>query len=380
MRALLSVFDKTGLIDLGRGLADLGWELVSSGGTARALTEAGIDVTEVAEVTGAAEMLDGRVKTLHPDIHGGILADRSKPEHRADLEGRGIEPIDLVVVNLYPFTDRPGIEMIDIGGPTMVRAAAKNHAHVGIVTDPAHYGDVLEELRTGGALSDASRRELARAAFAHTAAYDAAIVAWFDETGSGDDPLPPTLHLALDRAQDLRYGENPHQVGARYRHAHDDGWWDGAVQHGGKELSFLNLYDTEAAWRLAHTLGDAPAVAVIKHANPCGVAVHEDVTTAYERAHACDPVSAFGGIVAVNRPVPVALAEALAPVFTEVVVAPAYEDGALDVLLQKKNLRVMEAPAPGDQTLDVRSIDGGLLVQTADLLTVDRSAWQVVTE
>jgi phosphoribosylaminoimidazolecarboxamide formyltransferase/IMP cyclohydrolase len=385
MRALLSVYDKTGLIELGEGLADLGWELVSSGGTAAALADADIPVTEVAEVTGAAEMLGGRVKTLHPDIHGGILADRSKPEHVADLEARGIELIDLVVVNLYPFTDQPGIEMIDIGGPTMVRAAAKNHAHVAIVTDPDRYGDVLDELRASVGLSDVTRRGLARAAFAHTAAYDAAIVGWFDEqdrisAGENADPLPPSLHLALDRAQDLRYGENPHQVGARYRRAHGEGWWDGATQHGGKELSFLNLYDTEAAWRLVHTLGAGPAVAVIKHANPCGVAVHADITVAYERAHACDPVSAFGGIVAVNRPVPAALAEALTPVFTEVIVAPAYEDGALEVLTAKKNLRVMEAPAPGPQVLDVRSIDGGLLVQTADELIVDRDAWQIVTE
>jgi phosphoribosylaminoimidazolecarboxamide formyltransferase/IMP cyclohydrolase len=383
MRALLSVYDKTGLAELGRGLVDLGWELVSSGGTARALAEAGVPVTEVAEVTGAPEMLDGRVKTLHPDIHGGILADRSRPEHRADLEARGIEPIDLVVVNLYPFTAEPGIEMIDIGGPTMVRAAAKNHAHVGVVTSPDRYRDVLDELAASASLSDATRRGLARAAFAHTAAYDAAIVGWFDEraeaVGEGVDPLPPTLHLALERAQDLRYGENPHQVGARYRQVGGTGWWDTAVQHGGKELSFLNLYDTEAAWRLVHTLGDGPAVAVIKHANPCGVAVHEDVTTAYERAHACDPVSAFGGIVAVNRPVPVALAEALAPVFTEVVVAPAFEDGALEVLAAKKNLRVLEAPAPGAPVFDMRSIDGGLLVQTADELVVDRAGWRVVT-
>ena len=385
MRALLSVYDKTGLTELGDALVGLGWELVSSGGTAAALVDAGVAVTEVSEVTGAAEMLDGRVKTLHPDIHGGILADLSRPEHVADLEARGIEPIDLVVVNLYPFTAQPGIEMIDIGGPAMVRAAAKNHAHVGIVTDPARYGDVLDELRESAGPSAATRRRLARAAFAHTAAYDAAIVGWFDEQdsaagGEDADPLPISLHLALDRAQDLRYGENPHQVGARYRHTHREGWWDGSTQHGGKELSFLNLYDTEAAWRLVHTLGDRPAVAVIKHANPCGVAVHEDVTTAYERAHACDPVSAFGGIVAVNRPVPVTLAEALGPVFTEVIVAPAFEDGALEVLTAKKNLRIMEAPLPGPQTLDVRSIDGGLLVQTADELTVDRDAWQVVTQ
>ena len=208
---------------------------------------------------------------------------------------------------------------------------------------------------------------------------------WLDEQdqaeeGARADALPSSLHLALDRVQDLRYGENPHQVGARYRHTHGTGWWDGATQHGGKELSFLNLYDTEAAWRVVHALGDAPAAAVIKHANPCGVAVHDDITTAYERAHACDSVSAFGGIVAVNRPIPVSLAEALVPVFTEVVVAPGFEEDALEVLSEKKNLRVLEAPAPGAQVLDVRSIDGGLLVQTADHLVVDRDAWRVVTE
>jgi len=338
-------------------------------------------VVEVAAVTGAPEMLGGRVKTLHPTIHGGILADRSRPEHRADLEERGITPIDLVVANLYPFTSDPGIELIDIGGPTMVRAAAKNHAHVGIVVDPADYGAVLDELRATGALSDATRRRLARAAFAHTAAYDAAIVEWFDATDPDGAPdLPPTLHLAAERAQELRYGENPHQVGARYRLAGRRSWWDDAVQHGGKDLSYLNLYDAEAAWRLVHELGDGPAAVVIKHANPCGAAVADDLTTAYTLAHECDPVSAFGGIVAVNGPMPRALAEALAPVFTEVVIAPAYEDGALEVLTAKKNLRVLEASPPGPPGLALRSIDGGLLVQTPDPVGVDRSSWSVVTE
>jgi phosphoribosylaminoimidazolecarboxamide formyltransferase/IMP cyclohydrolase len=377
-RALLSVYDKTGVVDLARGLVDLGWELVSSGGTATAIAEAGLPVTEVAAVTDAPEMLGGRVKTLHPMIHGGILADRSNPDHVADLEARGITPIDLVVANLYPFTSEPGIELIDIGGPTMVRAAAKNHAHVGVVVDPAGYGDVLDELQSAGALSDDTRRRLARAAFAHTAAYDAAIVSWFDD--GADDPLPASLHLAAERAQELRYGENPHQVGARYRFAGQQSWWDDAQQHGGKELSYLNLYDAEAAWRLVHELGAEPAAVVIKHANPCGAAVADDITTAYRRAHECDPVSAYGGIVAVNRPMPVDLAEALAPVFTEVVVAPAYEPGALEVLTAKKNLRVMEAPPPGPPALSVRTIDGGLLVQTPDPVTVDRSAWQVVTQ
>ena len=378
MRALLSVYDKTGVIDLAKGLVDLGWELVSSGGTASAIADAGLPVVEVAAVTDAPEMLGGRVKTLHPKIHGGILADRSNPDHLADLEARAITPIDLVVANLYPFTSDPGIELIDIGGPTMVRAAAKNHAHVGIVVEPSAYGDVLEELREQGTLSDATRRRLARAAFAHTATYDAAIVAWFDEEDG--EVLPPSLHLAAERAQDLRYGENPHQVGARYRLAGKRSWWDDATQHGGKELSYLNLYDAEAAWRLVHELGEGPAAVVIKHANPCGAAVADDLTTAYTRAHECDPVSAFGGIVAVNGPLPVTLAEALAPVFTEVVIAPAFEDGALEVLTAKKNLRVLEAPAPGALGLQLRTIDGGFLVQTPDPVGVDRSTWTVATE
>jgi phosphoribosylaminoimidazolecarboxamide formyltransferase/IMP cyclohydrolase len=381
-RALISVYDKQGLVPFVRGLAELDWQLITSGKTAAALREAGIDVTDVAEVTGAPEMLGGRVKTLHPVIHGGILADRSKPEHLADLEARGIEPIDLVVSNLYPFTSDPSVELIDIGGPTLVRAAAKNHQHVGIVVDPSEYDGVLAELRKSGWLSDATRRRLARAAFAHTATYDAAIVAWLDEEDADptDDGLPRTLHYALERAQDLRYGENPHQIGARYRFAGHVSWWDTAIQHGGKELSYLNLYDSEAAWRLVHSLGDDPAAVVIKHANPCGVAVAGDIEAAYQRAHECDPVSAFGGIVAVNRPVTHAMAEALAPVFTEVVVAPAFESDALLLLLEKRNLRVLEAEPPHALRHHLRSIDEGLLVQTPDLVTVDRDAWQVVTK
>jgi len=376
MRALISVHDKTGLVDLARGLVDLRWEIVSSGGTAKALEEAGVPCTPVESITASPEMLGGRVKTLHPKIHGGILADRSKPEHMADLEGHGIEPIDLVVCNLYPFRSQPSIEMIDVGGPTMVRAAAKNHAHVGVVVHPADYGQILEELRADGALSAESRRRLARAAFAHTATYDAAIVTWFDE----DETLPASIHLALERAQEVRYGENPHQQAARYREIGLRGWWDSMTQHGGKELCYLNLYDTEAAWRLVHDVGDGPAVAIIKHANPCGVAVAHDITTAYTRAHECDPVSAFGGIVAANRPVSVAMAEALAPVFTEVVVAPSYEPGALEVLTSKKNLRVLEAQAPAHQRFDLRSIDAGLLVQEPDRFGAGRADWRVITK
>ena len=375
-RALLSVYDKAGLIDFGRGLRDLGWDLVSSGGTASALIEAGIACTPVEEITGSPEMLGGRVKTLHPKVHGGILADRSKPEHLADLEANGISAIDLVVCNLYPFSSDPSIELIDVGGPTMVRAAAKNHAHVGVVTDPSDYDTVLEELRDSGSLSEATRRRLALAAFAHTSAYDAAIVEWL----SGDDALPAFLNVPLVRAQSLRYGENPHQVGARYRRVGDRGWWDDAIQHGGKELSFLNLYDTEAAWRLVHDLGDEPAVAIIKHANPCGVAVAADIADAYKAAHECDPVSAFGGIVAINRPVPAALADALAPVFTEVVVAPGFDADALATLTTKKNVRVLEAAPPGRDRFDMRSIDGGLLVQEPDRFESLPPSWKVVTK
>ena len=288
-----------------------------------------------------------------------------------------------MVGNLYPFTSDPGIELIDIGGPTMVRAAAKNHAHVGVVVDPADYRTVLDELRAVGSLSDATRRRLARSAFAHTAAYDAAIVAWFDEDPSSDhanDLLKPSLHLALDRVHDLRYGENPHQAGARYRAAGSSGWWDTAVVHGGKAMSYLNLFDTEAAWRLVHRLGDEPCAVVVKHANPCGAAVGSDIADAYLSAHRCDPVSAFGGVVAVNRPVTLAMAEALSEVFTEVVVAPAYEPDALALLGERKNLRVLEAGPPGWPELDVRGIDGGLLVQTADDLVAQPSVWRVVTE
>jgi phosphoribosylaminoimidazolecarboxamide formyltransferase/IMP cyclohydrolase len=377
--ALLSVYDKTGVADLASGLHAAGWRIISSGGTASAIAAAGVPVTDVAELTGTPAILGHRVVTLHPRVHGGILADPTDPQHRADMAAYDIEPIDLVVVNLYPFSSDPGIELIDIGGPAMVRAAAKNHAHVAVVVDPADYATVLDEVRATGAISVPTRRRLARAAFARTAAYDAAIVAWLDDTSPDPDPLPPTLHLALERADVLRYGENPHQLGARYRDMNGSpGWWDSMVQHGGKALSYLNLYDTESAWRLVHRFA-APAAVIVKHANPCGVAVAGGIGEAYALAHACDPVSAFGGIVAVNRDVTVAMAEALAPVFTEVVVAPGYEPGALEVLTAKVNLRVLTAPAPGGHRLDLRPIDGGLLVQEPDPVPTDRAAWTVVT-
>jgi phosphoribosylaminoimidazolecarboxamide formyltransferase/IMP cyclohydrolase len=397
--ALLSVYDKTGIVDLARGLSELGWRLVSSGGTAAAISSGGIDVVDLAELTGYPAILGHRVVTLHPVIHGGLLADLHDPLHVADLAEYGIEPFALAVVNLYPFTSDPSIDLIDIGGPTLIRAAAKNHAHVGVVMEPSQYDSVLGEIRADGALSTATRRSLAARAFARIAAYDAEIANWFAAGPSrdehADDPtaadptaadptaadrvLPPTMHLSLERAQTLRYGENPHQRGARYRRSGARSWWDGAVQHGGKELSYLNLYDTEAAWRLVHRF-DSPAVVIVKHANPCGVALGTTIAEAYERANACDPVSAFGGIVAANRPVSEELATALAPVFTEVVVAPSFDDGALRVLAEKKNLRVLSADAQPADVLDVRTIDGGLLVQQTDHVNLDRSSWRVVTD
>lgn len=373
-RALLSVFDKAGIVDLGAALHRLGWTLVSSGGTARALIAAGVPATDIADVTGVPAILDHRVVTLHPKVHGGLLADPTEPAHREDMAEYGIEPFDLVVVNLYPFASDPSIELIDIGGPAMVRAAAKNHAHVAVVVNPADYLVVLDELTSVGAVSAATRRRLARDAFVAIAEYDAQIAAWFD---SGE-ALPAALHWNLDRRQSLRYGENPHQQGARYGFSGEPSWWDDAVQHGGKELSYLNVYDTEAAWRLVHRF-DEPACVIVKHANPCGVAVADSIAEAYVAAHECDPVSAFGGIVALNRTVTGALARALVPVFTEVVVAPSFDDEALEVFASKPNLRVLSGHAPFGDDLDVRSVDGGLLVQQRDTVDLDRSHWRVVT-
>ncbi|MGD0378423.1 MAG: bifunctional phosphoribosylaminoimidazolecarboxamide formyltransferase/IMP cyclohydrolase [Acidimicrobiales bacterium] len=386
MRALLSVYDKAGLTDLAQGLAGLGWELIASGKTAAALTDAGIPVTEVAQVTGAPEMLGGRVKTLHPKVHGGILADRSNPSHLADLEAQQVAPIDLVVCNLYPFSSDPSVELIDIGGPTMVRAAAKNHASVGVVVDPSDYPGVLEELRAAGSLSSDTRRRLARAAFAHSAAYDAAIVEWFDAGGAGGEPelLPPTLHLALERAVELRYGENPHQRGARYRAAGRPTWWDGVVQHGGSALSYLNLFDADAAWRLVAELGTGPevAVAIIKHANPCGAALGATLADAYRRALECDPVSAFGGVVALGGPCTVEVAQAVAEgPNADVIVAPSFEAGAVDALVARRKVtRLLEAPPYRAGALELRSLGGGFLVQDADHLATARSDWQVPTK
>jgi phosphoribosylaminoimidazolecarboxamide formyltransferase/IMP cyclohydrolase len=386
VKALLSVYDKTGLEPFASGLVELGWELVASGNTARALSEAGIAHVEVATVTGAPEMLGGRVKTLHPKIHGGILADRSKTQHMDELAAEGIAAIDLVVCNLYPFSSDPSIELIDVGGPTMVRAAAKNHAHVGVVVDPAEYPAVLKELREATSLSAETRRRLARAAFAHTAAYDAAIVGWFDSGGAGGeaDLLPPTLHLALGRAEELRYGENPHQRGARYRATGEPTWWDGVVQHSGTALSYLNLFDADAAWRLVHELRspEAAAVAIIKHANPCGAAVTGDLAAAYALALECDPVSAFGGVVALGGPCTAAVARVVAEgPQADVIVAPAWEPEAVDILVaRRRSTRLLEAPPYRGAALEIRSLGGGYLVQDGDRFETTRSEWQVATK
>ena len=383
MRVLLSVYDKTGLEDFARQLVELGHELIASGGTASALEAAGIAHRTVESVTEAPEMLGGRVKTLHPRLHGGILADLFKGEHRADLERHGIEPVGLVVCNLYPFRSNPSIELIDVGGPTMVRAAAKNWAHVGSVVDPADYPAVLAELRQHGALSDGLRRRLAASAFAHTAAYDAAIANWFAEQEAGDD-LPETVNLALEKAQSLRYGENPHQRGARYRVVGEASWWDEVVQHGGMALSYLNLYDADAAWRLAHQLADlGPAAAVVvKHANPCGAAVAGDVLTAYDRAFECDPMSAFGGIVALTAPVTEAVAaDMVGNAKADVLIAPSYDQAALELFAAKrKNMRVLAAPAPGEDRWHLRQISGGWLLQDPYVFAAKRPEWRVVTK
>jgi phosphoribosylaminoimidazolecarboxamide formyltransferase/IMP cyclohydrolase len=382
VRALLSVYDKTGIVAFGAALADIGVDLLSSGGTASALRAAGLTVTDTADVTGFPAILGHRVVTLHPKVHGGILADRDDPEHQADLERYGIEPIDLVVANLYPFSSDPSIELIDIGGPAMVRAAAKNHAHVGVVTDPADYDTVLAELRADNALRAATKRALARKAFAHTAAYDAAIVAWFD----GEELLPDTLHAAYEKVPlALRYGENPHQRAALYRAAGASPWWDAMTQHAGMALSYLNLYDADAAWLLAHDMdpsNERAAVAIIKHANPCGAAVADTLADAYQLAFECDERSAFGGIVATNRPIDEDTVERMvAAAQADVVIAPGYGPGVIDKLVAKrKNTRLLEAPAPVPDRRHQRAITGGLLVQDPHHFAAARPSWRVVTE
>lgn len=392
MRALLSVYDKTGLEELARGLARLDFELIASGGTATALRDAGIAHLDVSHVTGFPEMLDGRVKTLHPKIHGGILADRFDDTHLAALAEHDITAIDLVVCNLYPFTSDPSIALIDVGGPTMVRAAAKNQHSVGILTSPAQYGPVLAELMERGALSDATRHQLARDAFAHTAAYDAEIVAWMDRGGAMapapsplDAALPPTLHLTLERAEVLRYGENPHQYGARYRITGAPTWWDAVHQHAGSALSYLNLFDADAAWRLVHELmADAPsrqAVAIIKHANASGAALGSSLTDAFTKALDADPQSAFGGIIAVGGELDESLAQAIASgPQADVIIASAMSPEAVATLTaRRKATRLLTAPAPEALGRSIRTVGNTALVQNADELLVPVTEWRCVT-
>ena len=393
MRAFLSVYDKSGIVELARGLADLNWDLISSGGTATALRDAGITVTDTAEYTGYPAILGHRVMTLHPKIHGGILADPTDPAHQTDMAEHGIEAIDLVVSNLYPFGGDPAVfthggnagavDLIDIGGPAMVRAAAKNHAYVGIVVDPSDYPTVLDHLRAHGRLSDQTRLELARKAFAATAAYDAAIVDWFDTQGAiPTDELPPTYHLALERVQITRYGENPHQRGARYRRANTTSWWDDVEQHSGLALSYLNLFDADAAWRCVHDLGDEPAAVVVKHANPCGVSVGGTLAEAYQRAYECDSRSAFGGIVATNRPIDHDTVERMvAAAQADVVIAPGYEPGVVEALIKRrKNTRILTAPLPTSEPYEIRQIGGGYLIQDAHSFPTARADWRIVTK
>ncbi len=380
-RALLSVYDKTGIVDFASALHALGWSLLSSGGTASALRDAGIPVTDVADITGVPPILDHRVVTLHPKIHGGILADRNKPQHLDEMQQYGIDDIDLVVVNLYPFGTQPGVELIDVGGPAMVRAAAKNFAHVGVVVDTADYADVLEMIE-GGFFGISARRVLAQKAFRITSAYDAAIASWLaDESPDrASATVPPILTLVAERAEVLRYGENPHQTGARYRLPGVESWWDSAVQLNGKEMSYLNVLDTEAAWQLVSSF-DRPAAVIVKHANPCGVALASTIFDAYTKAHAADPVSAFGGIVAVNGEVNEATATEISQVFTEVVIAPSFTSEALEILCAKENLRLIEAVAPfHSMAINIRSIDGGVLVQSVDEVDDPLDDFTVVTD
>ncbi len=386
-RALVSVYDKTGLLALGRALADAGVEIVSTGGSYRLLTDAGVPVTEVAELTGFPECLDGRVKTLHPRVHAGILADRRLATHRAQLAELGVEAFDLVVSNLYPFTQTVAsgadpdecVEQIDIGGPSMVRAAAKNHPSVAIVTSPDQYPALLEAIAAGG-YTLAERRGLAAAAFQHTATYDTQVASWMGSVltdSSGGTGFPSWIGGTYDRIGVLRYGENGHQPAALYRNGFGGPGLADAEQLGGKEMSYNNYTDTDAARRAAYDF-DEPAVAIIKHANPCGIAVGADVAEAHARAHACDPVSAFGGVIAANRVVTLAMAEQVKPVFTEVIVAPGYEPEALELLLTKKNLRILRVEAPRRGGVETKPIDGGLLMQVKDEFQApgdDPSAW-----
>ncbi|MGH3981936.1 MAG: bifunctional phosphoribosylaminoimidazolecarboxamide formyltransferase/IMP cyclohydrolase [Pseudonocardiaceae bacterium] len=390
-RALVSVSDKSGLLELATGLHAAGVQIVSTGSTAIAIAAAGVPVTLVEELTGFPECLDGRVKTLHPRVHAGLLADTRKPEHVTQLTDLHLDPFDLLVANLYPFeaTVVSGagfdecVEQIDIGGPAMVRAAAKNHALVAVVVDPAAYAEVLDAVRAGG-FTLAQRRALAVAAFRHTADYDIAVASWMGSSAPEDDGFPTWVGASWRRAAGLRYGENPHQRAALYTGSpRAAGGLAGAEQLHGKEMSYNNYVDADAAWRAAHD-HDGACVAIIKHANPCGIAVSSsgDVADAHRRAHACDPVSAFGGVIAVNREVTVELAEQVSEVFTEVLLAPSYAVGALDVLARKKNVRLLRAEAPQRGGVEFRALSGGLLQQSRDALDApgdDPACWTLAT-
>ncbi|QRP45287.1 bifunctional phosphoribosylaminoimidazolecarboxamide formyltransferase/IMP cyclohydrolase [Amycolatopsis sp. FDAARGOS 1241] len=388
-RALIGVSDKAGLLELATGLHAAGVEIVSTGGTAKVIANAGVPVTPVEQVTGFPESLDGRVKTLHPRVHAGLLADRDNPDHVAQLKQLEIAPFDLLVVNLYPFTQTVAsgasaedcVENIDIGGPAMVRAAAKNHGSVAVVVDPVRYAWVLEQVAAGG-FELADRKRLAAQAYAHTAAYDSAVASWFANVyaPADDSGFPDFLGATWDRADVLRYGENPHQKAALYRSAQPG--LAHAEQLHGKAMSYNNYVDTDAARRAAYDFGE-PAVAIIKHANPCGIAVGTDVAEAHRKAHACDPVSAYGGVIATNRPVSVEAAEQIAEVFTEVVLAPDFEPEALEILQRKKNVRLLKLPAiENPAPVEFRPISGGVLVQSVDAIDApgdDPANWQLAT-
>ena len=392
MKALLSVFDKTGIENLGKRLVDAGYELISTGGTHRSLSDAGIAVRQVSDVTAFSEILDGRVKTLHPIIHGGLLARRDLPAHMDELSRHGIDTIDVVVVNLYPFVEtvsKPdatlddALENIDVGGPTMLRAAAKNFPSVAVVVDPSDYEWVADAL-AGDGLDLPQRRSLATKAFQHVAVYDAAVAEYLAADPAAEEEMPEQVTIGLARVSSLRYGENPHQRGALYVPASGgSGGLARAQQLHGRELSFNNLMDADAAWRTVSDY-DEPAVCVIKHANPCGLASRNDLAEAYQLAYAGDPVSAFGGIVGFNRSVTAEAAEAMGPVFYEVVVAPGYDGDALEILQRKRNLRILSVdpavPSGGATDYDVRPLSGGMLVQTPDAIAENPNEWTTATE
>ncbi len=384
-RALLAVYDKRGVVDLARALRNAGVELVSSGGTAAALREAGIEVTEVAEVTGSPEMLGGRVKTLHPAIHAGLLADQRDPGHLAELAAQGIEPFDLLVSNLYPFRETVAagasfedtIEKIDIGGPAMVRASAKNFESVAVVVDPDRYEAIVDELTLEGGITRATRFALAVEAYAHTAAYDAAVAEWFASQQAEADALPAFIGLAYEKVTDLRYGENPHQRGALFKAAGGD-VLGGAEVLQGKEMSFNNWLDVWAAFDLVLAMPERSCV-IVKHNNPCGAAALDDVAASYRGAFACDEVSAFGGVVGFHGECDGAAVEAMRGIFTEVVIAPTFSDAALGALAERANVRVIRAPLIQPTGWDVRTLPGGALIQDADAVHEARDEWKVAS-